>query len=142
MKVRLFPNFKRIPFDYLLTLGCTGKFIPPPWYKGGLMKRTAKCLCVTIVTGLLLVWFVVIFTYHSCFLVFNKKICLRKVKFGENLFQTKLLSHKVCHLLSSSILLSKFPNIMSNELHSQSRNCWHVYPGFIESIKNYTLSKV
>ena len=33
-----------------------------------------------IVTGLLLACFVVIFTYHSCFLVFNKKICLRKVK--------------------------------------------------------------
>ena len=37
MQVKLFPNFKSIPFDYLLTLGRTRKFIPPQWYKGGLM---------------------------------------------------------------------------------------------------------
>ena len=37
-----------------------------------------------------------------------------KVKFGEKLFQTKLLSrlsHKVCRLLSSPVLLRKSSNI-------------------------------
>ena len=40
-----------------------------------------------------------------------KKICLRKVMFGGKLFQTKSLSrlsHKVCRLLSSPVLLRKF----------------------------------
>ena len=35
MQVKLILKFKSIPFDYLLTPGRTGKFIPPPWYKGG-----------------------------------------------------------------------------------------------------------
>ena len=35
MQVKLILKFKSIPFDYLLTPGCTGKFIPPPWYKEG-----------------------------------------------------------------------------------------------------------
>ena len=34
-QVKLILKFKSIPFDYLLTPGRTGKFIPPPWYKGG-----------------------------------------------------------------------------------------------------------
>ena len=37
-----------------------------------------------------------------------------KVMFGEKLFQTKLLSrlsHKVCRLLSSPVLLRKFTNV-------------------------------
>ena len=38
MQVKLILKFKSIPFDYLLTPGRTGKFIPPPWYKGGLME--------------------------------------------------------------------------------------------------------
>ena len=37
-QVKLILKFKSIPFDYLLTPGRTGKFIPPPWYKGGLME--------------------------------------------------------------------------------------------------------
>ena len=63
----------------------------------GRKKRTAKQLCVTNVTRLLPVGFVV-----------------RKVKFGEKLFQIKLLSrlsHKVCRILSSPVLLRKFTNI-------------------------------
>ena len=51
-----------------------------------------------------------------------------------------ILSNKVCRLHSSSVLLSKFPNIIGDELHLQFRNFWHVYPGFLESIKNSTLS--
>ena len=38
---------------------------------------------------------------------------LFKVKFGEKLFQTRSLSrlsHKVCRLLSSAVLLRKFTN--------------------------------
>ena len=45
---------------------------------------------------------------------FTKRSVWRKVTFGENLFQTKLLSrlsHKVCRLLSSPVLLRKFTNI-------------------------------
>ena len=45
---------------------------------------------------------------------FTKRSVWRKVTFGENLFQTKLLSrlsHKVCCLLSSPVLLRKFTNI-------------------------------
>ena len=56
----------------------------------GRKKRTAKQLCVTNVTRLLLACFVAIFTKHQCLLVLYIKNCLkcpRKVKFGENLFQ-------------------------------------------------------
>ena len=41
----------------------------------------------------------------------KKHLFRRKVKFGVKLFQTKLLSrlsHKVCRLLSSPVLLRKF----------------------------------
>ena len=38
MQVKLILKFKSIPFDYLLNPGRIGKFIPPPWYKGGLME--------------------------------------------------------------------------------------------------------
>ena len=47
---------------------------------------------------------------------FAKKICFKKVKFGKKLFRTKLLyrlSHKVCRLLPSPVLLRKFTNIHS-----------------------------
>ena len=51
------------------------------------------------------------------FSCFYKKICLKESdQFGEKLFQTKLLSrlsHKVCRLLSSPVLLRKFTNIGS-----------------------------
>ena len=33
-----------------------------------------------------------------------------------------ILSNKVCRLHSSSVLLSKFPNIIGDELHLQFRN--------------------
>ena len=38
MQVKLILKLKSIPFDYLLNPGRTGKFIPPPWYKGGLIE--------------------------------------------------------------------------------------------------------
>ena len=89
-------------------------------------------------TGLLLACFVLIFTKCQCFLVVYKKICLKedevwgqffsnkitvcdkrdraitcvlKERFGGKIFQSKLLtrlSHKVCCLLSSPVLLRKF----------------------------------
>ena len=50
-------------------------------------KRTAKRLCVTNGTGLLLACFVVSLASQSCFLVFDKRIW--KVKLGRKLCQTK-----------------------------------------------------
>ena len=47
----------------------------------------------------------------NVFWSFTKRSVWRKVKFGENVFQTKSLSrlpHKVCCLLSSPVLLRKF----------------------------------
>ena len=41
-------------------------------------RRTAKCVCVTNVTGLLLVCVVVIFTKFQCFGVFFNKICVKE----------------------------------------------------------------
>ena len=58
--------------------------------------------------GLLLACFVVIFI--NVFRSFTN-ICLTEGKFGGKVFQTKLLSrlsHKVCRLLFSSVLLRKF----------------------------------
>ena len=52
---------------------------------------------------------VVIFTKCQCFLVFYKKICLSKMRFVAKFLSR--LSHKVCLLLSSPILLHKFTNI-------------------------------
>ena len=49
-------------------------------------------------------------------LVFYKKICLKEGEVWRKVFSNKLLSHlsrKVCHLLSSSVLLCKFTNISS-----------------------------
>ena len=74
----------------------------------------AKLLCVTNVTGLLLASFVVIFSYHQYFLVFYKKICLKKGEVWRKVISTKLLSRlsqKVCRLLFSSVLLRKLPII-------------------------------
>ena len=39
---------------------------------------------------------------------FKKRSVERKVKFSGRFFQTKLLSHKVCRLLPSLVLLHKF----------------------------------
>ena len=44
----------------------------------GRKRRTAKCVCVTNVTGLLLVCVVVIFTKFQCFGVFFNKICVKE----------------------------------------------------------------
>ena len=47
----------------------------------------------------------------SCIL--QKDLFIGRVKFGEKILQTKLLSrlsHKVCRLLSSPVLLRKFTN--------------------------------
>ena len=83
----------------------------------GRKKRTAKRFCVTNVTGLLLACFSVIFTLRLCFLA------LRRMRFGEKLFQTKLLSRlscRACRLLSSRVLLRKFTEIfLACELDSR-----------------------
>jgi len=45
--------------------------------------------------------------------ILQKDLFIGRVKFGEKIFQTKLLSHlshKVCRLLSSPVLLRKFTN--------------------------------
>ena len=77
----------------------------------GRMKRTAKRLCVTNVTRRVLSWSSRnIYVFWS----FTKRYVQMKVKFGEKLFQTKLLSrlaHEVCRLRSSTVLLRKFTNI-------------------------------
>ena len=39
---------------------------------------------------------------------FYKKTCLKEGEVRQNVFLTKLLSHKVCRLLSSPVLLRKF----------------------------------
>ena len=73
-------------------------------------QRTENCMGVTDVTRLLRACFVVIFTNINVFWSFTKRSVWRKLKFGEKLFQTKLLSRlsqKVCRLLSSPFLLRK-----------------------------------
>ena len=68
----------------------------------GRKKRTVNRMRVTNKTRLLRACFVAIFTNINVFW---------SVNFGENLFQTNLLSrlsHKVCRLLSSPVLLRKF----------------------------------
>ena len=54
----------------------------------------------------------------------QKRSVSRKVKFGEKLFQTKLLSHlsnKVCRLLSSPVLLRKFTKYFQR--NAAARRC-------------------
>ena len=58
-------------------------------------KRTAKRFCVTSVTDLLLVCFVVTFTQVNV---------LRKVKFDENVFSNKIIVTLVTQGLPSSFL--------------------------------------
>ena len=59
-----------------------------------------------------IIFLILIFQFISYFLVFYKKdLFKKKVKFGGRLFQRKLLSrlsHKVCRLLFSPVLLRKF----------------------------------
>ena len=61
------------------------------------------------------------------------------MKFGEKLFQTKLLSrlsHKVCRLLPSPVLLRKFTIVSRREITPST-----VYLATIHSI-NYTCTKL
>ena len=53
----------------------------------GRKKRTAKCLCVTKVTRLLLAWLLL-----YCVVVFFKKICLKENEVWWKFFETFLLS--------------------------------------------------
>ena len=76
-------------------------------------RREREDVCVTNVTGLLLLCFVVIFTEVNISGILQKDLFIGRVKFGEKIFQTRLLSHlshKVCRLLSSPVLLHKFTN--------------------------------
>ena len=59
----------------------------------GRKRRTAKCVCVTNVTGLLLVCVVVIFTKYQCFSVFYKKIRLKEDEVWGNYF----FKQNYCH---------------------------------------------
>jgi len=49
------------------------------------MKRTAKRLCVTNVTGLLFACLVMIFTLYYCVMVFYKTSCLLKEQYQQSL---------------------------------------------------------
>ena len=69
----------------------------------GRKKRTAKHLCVTNMTGLLLACFVVIFYYYQCFLVLYKKICLKESEVCQ-----KVVSKKIIVTLVTQGLLSSF----------------------------------
>ena len=77
----------------------------------GRKRRTAKRLCVTNVTGLLLACSVVIFTKYQCFLVFYKKICLKEVEVCVKFFSSKIIVTLVTQGLPSSsspVLMRKF----------------------------------
>ena len=89
---------------------------------------------MTIVTGLLLACFVVIFTYHSCFLVFNKKNSKVWRKFISNRIIVKF-----CH--TRFAIFFPLPSCLVSSLISWVISYIH-NTGFIESIKNSTLSKV
>ena len=67
-------------------------------------RRTAKRLCVTNVTGLLLACSVVIFTKYQCFLVFYKKICLKEVEVCVKFFSNKVIVMLVTQGLPPSFL--------------------------------------
>ena len=85
----------------------------------GTKKRTAKCLCDKRDRTITCV-FVAKFNKYNCVLIFTKRSFKRKLKFGGNCFQTKLLSrlsHKVFRLLPSTVPLRKFTiNIISNSI--------------------------
>ena len=57
-------------------------------------RRTAKCVCVTNVTGLLLVCVVVIFTKFRCFGVFFNKICVKEDGWS---FRQPFFKQNYCH---------------------------------------------
>ena len=70
----------------------------------GREKKTAESSCVTNVTRLFLTCFVVIFTYHQCFLVFYKKICLKEGEFWRKVISSKIIVTLVTQGLPSSFL--------------------------------------
>ena len=70
----------------------------------GRKKKTAERSCVTNVTRLFLTFFVVIFTWHQCFLVFYKKICLKKSEFWRKVISNKIIVTLVTQGLPSSFL--------------------------------------
>ena len=77
----------------------------------GRKRRTAKRLCVTNVTGLLLACSVVIFTKYQCFLVFYKKICLKEVEVCVKFFSNKIIFTLIVTQglpSSSPVLMRKF----------------------------------
>ena len=87
-------------------------------------KRMAKRLCVTNLTWLLLVHFV-IFTSHLCFLDFYEKICLKEGEVWQKVFIKQNYCH-ACHsrfavffpLLSyyvSSLMLWRKEQLMNNK---------------------------
>ena len=61
-----------------------------------------------------------------------------KVKFGEKLFQTTLsrLSHKVCRLLSSPVLLRKFTNIPLGRNNNNKKTCGEKEGGKVTTTRN------
>ena len=90
----------------------------------GRKKRTAKRLCVTNLTWLLLGHFV-IFTSHLCFLDFDEKICLKEGEVWQKVFIKQNYCH-ACHsrfavffpLLSyyvSSLMLWRKEQLMNNK---------------------------
>ena len=68
------------------------------------MKRTAKLLCLTDVTGLLLACFIVIFTSHQRFLVLCKKICFKESEVWRNVVSNKIIVTLVAQSLPRSFL--------------------------------------
>ena len=91
-------------------------------------KRTAKCLCVTNMTDLLLFCG----DLHSslCFLVFYKMTCLKEGEVRRKSFSNKILSHlsnKVFCLLSSPILLRKLTIVWRRHerVPESAKTCCH-----------------
>ena len=120
--VSLLTELCRIGFEFMLLLISLNNFpAPVRWFleyqnvsllhQDGRKKRTAKRLCVTNVTGLLIACFVVIDI--NVFWSFTERSVKRKLKFGGMFFQAKLLSrlsHRVCRFPPSPVLLLKFTN--------------------------------
>lgn len=80
----------------------------------GRKKTTAKHSGVTNVIGLLLACLLGP-SPNNVFFVFFKTICLKESEFWWTVISNKIIvmfvSHKVCCLLSSHVVLSKFTNI-------------------------------
>ena len=91
----------------------------------GRKKRTANHLCLRNVKRLFLAYLVVIFTNINVFWSFTRRSVKKSWKFGEKLFQTKLLSrlsHKVCRHLSSPFPLHKFTIYLTETVLSITNN--------------------